>query len=219
MYRAGLAEWRCNRLQLQREETGVDGFDSHTRLGEIVLKKNMEETIAALSSLDEAAFQNVATLLCKTLEKGNKILVCGNGGSAADAQHFAAEIVCTFFNRNRGGLPCLALTTNTSSLTAWANDFGYDGVFARQVEAFGKRGDVLFSITTSGNSPNIVEAMEKARSMGIVNVLLAGKDGGKAKDLADHLLLIKHNSTPRIQEAHIFTIHNLCEIIDQYFSK
>jgi D-sedoheptulose 7-phosphate isomerase len=145
-------------------------------------------------------------------------MVCGNGGSAADAQHFSAELTCTFFHKNRKGLPCLALTCNTSSLTAWANDFDYSTVFARQVEAYGKKGDILFSITTSGNSKNILEAMNIAKKIGIKNILLTGKDGGLAiKQEPDIAIVVPSNETPRIQECHIFIIHYICDRVDEAF--
>ncbi len=178
-----------------------------------------EELISSLNSLDLVVVEKMAKVMIKALEEGRKILVCGNGGSAADAQHFVAELVCTFSCRERKALPALALTTNTSVLTAWANDFHYDGVFARQVEAYGKKGDVLLSITTSGNSKNILSAMEVARKMGLVNLLLTGRDGGKALPLADLALLVKSPSTPRIQECHIFALHLICDRIDKHFRK
>lgn len=152
-------------------------------------------------------------LLIDRYEAGNKLLVAGNGGSAADAQHIAAEFVSRF-NFDRPGLPALALTTDTSILTAIGNDYGYDQLFRRQVEANGQAGDVFLGISTSGNSPNILMALEAARLKGITTIGLTGADGGKMRDLCDHCLCVPSGDTPRIQEAHIVIGHTLCAMVE-----
>lgn len=149
---------------------------------------------------------------------GNKLLIAGNGGSAADAQHFAAELAGRFVTE-RKGLPAIALTTNSSNLTAIANDFGYDEIFVRQLEAFGKPGDVFFGISTSGNSVNIIKAMKWARENGIRTIGLLGRDGGEAKINSDILIIVPSGNTQNIQEAHIMIIHIICAIIDEVFKK
>lgn len=144
-----------------------------------------------------------------------KVLVCGNGGSAADAQHFAAELVGRFRLDGRRGLPVLALTADTAMLTAWSNDVGFDDVFARQVEAFGCEGDLLLAISTSGRSPNIVAALQAARARGLSTVALLGGRGGDALALADLPLLVASADTPRIQGVHILALHLICELVEE----
>lgn len=152
---------------------------------------------------------------CKNaIQHNHTIFFMGNGGSAADSQHLAAEMVGRFLKERRG-LPSIALTTDTSILTAIGNDYGYDEVFSRQVEALVKPNDVVFGITTSGNSLNIIKAIDKAKELGALTVGLTGKDGGLLKDICDHCLVIPSNHTPRIQEAHILIGHIICEIIDE----
>jgi D-sedoheptulose 7-phosphate isomerase len=167
--------------------------------------------------LDDAALMQQVTamghLLIDRYEAGNKLLVAGNGGSAADAQHIAAEFVSRF-NFDRPGLPALALTTDTSILTAVGNDYGYDQLFRRQVEANGQSGDVFLGISTSGNSPNILMALEAARLKGITTFGLTGARGGKMRDLCDHCLCVPSNDTPRVQEVHIVIGHTLCAMVE-----
>jgi D-sedoheptulose 7-phosphate isomerase len=155
----------------------------------------------------------IAQAMTAALHTGGKILWCGNGGSASDAQHLAAEIVGRF-RQNRRGLASIALTTDTSILTAVANDFGFETVFARQVEALGNAGDVLVGISTSGNSPNVVAALKQARAQGLVTVAFTGQGGGKSAALADHLFAVESRETARIQEAHILAGHMLCDWIE-----
>jgi D-sedoheptulose 7-phosphate isomerase len=155
----------------------------------------------------------IALAMTTTLRAGGKILWCGNGGSAGDSQHLAAEIVGRY-KRNRRGLPSIALTTDTSILTAVANDYGFEAVFARQVEALGEPGDVLVGISTSGNSGNVVCAMESARAREMVTVGFAGEGGGKLAALSDHLFAVNSRETARIQEAHILAGHMLCDWIE-----
>ncbi len=145
-------------------------------------------------------------LIVETVKRGNKILVCGNGGSAADAQHFAAELVGRF-EKERKGLPAIALTTDSSILTAVGNDYGYDRVFSRQLEALGVAGDTFVGISTSGNSGNVILAMETAKKMGVHCIGLLGRDGGKLASCVDVAVIVPHAVTARIQEAHIFIIH------------
>lgn len=155
-------------------------------------------------------------LLVHTIKDGNKILVCGNGGSAADAQHFAAELVCRF-ERERPGLPAIALTTDSSALTAISNDYSYDQVFAKQVMALGKSGDTLLAISTSGNSPSIVNAMAAAHHQGMTIIALTGRNGGTMAErtqAGDVEIRVPSESTARIQEVHVLTIHCLCHQID-----
>lgn len=147
---------------------------------------------------------------------GNKILIAGNGGSAADAQHFAAEIVGRY-KKERKGYPAIALTTDTSIITAWSNDYGFNSLFSRQIEALGKKGDVFIGISTSGNSQNIIEAVTMAKEIGLKTICLLGKDGGKLKGMADISIIVSSDNTPRIQEIHIMLIHIICEEVEKYF--
>jgi len=169
------------------------------------------------SILDDSGFMQQVTdmghRLIDCYEAGNKLLVAGNGGSAADAQHIAAEFVSRF-NFDRPGLPALALTTDTSILTAVGNDYGYDQLFRRQIEANGVGGDVFLGISTSGNSPNILQALEAARLKGIMTFGLSGQSGGKMRDLCDYCLCVPSEDTPRIQEAHILIGHTLCAMVE-----
>jgi len=153
-------------------------------------------------------------ILREALLRGNKILVAGNGGSAADAQHFTGELVGRF-QRNRRALPCLALNTNTSNLTAIGNDFGFDEVFARQIEGLGNKGDVFLGLSTSGDSANIIKAVEAAHAADMFTVGLLGRDGGALKALMRETVIVPHMSTPRIQEAHIFILHYWAEILER----
>lgn len=167
----------------------------------------------ALPALEPSVTASLG-LLREALRRGGKILVAGNGGSAADAQHFAAELVGRF-QRNRRALPCLALTTDTSSLTAVGNDFGFGEIFARQVEALGREGDAFLGISTSGNSANIVKAMEAARAAGLGTVGLLGRDGGALRGLACESVTVPHAVTARIQEAHVFILHCWAEVLEK----
>jgi len=152
--------------------------------------------------------------LIQAFQQGNKLLVLGNGGSAADAQHFAAELVGRFL-LNRRPLPAIALTTDTSLLTAVGNDFGFDEVFRRQVEALAQPGDIVFGISTSGNSPNVKEALLLAKELGCHTVGLLGRDGGTIASLVELAITVPAPATPHIQEAHIAIIHLLCDLVEQ----
>src|SRR5512142_2885759 len=154
--------------------------------------------------------------LAAALKSGRKALACGNGGSAADSQHFAAELVGRF-ERERPGLPAVALTVDSSALTALANDYDFDRVFSKQVEALGVAGDVLLAISTSGNSKNVVEAMRAAQAKGLAVIALTGRDGGAMGKMLrpnDFHLNIAHPRTMRVQEMHLLAIHCLCEVVD-----
>jgi len=163
---------------------------------------------------NEEKLKKAIEVIYNALKNGNKILICGNGGSAADSQHFAAEIVGRF-KLERNGLPAIALTTDTSILTAIGNDYGFDKIFERQVEALGKEGDVLVGISTSGNSENVIKAVNKAKEMGIYTIGLLGKGGGKLKDIVDLALIAPSNNTARIQECHLTIYHVICEEVEK----
>jgi len=178
----------------------------------------IRDCAALMHSLPESsayldAVVKVAEAMTKCLRSGNKILFFGNGGSAADAQHLAAELSGRFL-KERKSLSGWALTTNSSVLTAIGNDYSFDEVFARQVQGIGNPDDVAFAITTSGNSPNVLRALNVARDMKLVTVGLTGRTGGKLRSVADHCICIPSDHTPRIQEAHILTGHILCELIE-----
>ena len=169
------------------------------------------ERLAAGPAVEAVAA--AAAAIVTSLSAGGTVLVFGNGGSAADAQHVVAELVGRFV-KNRRAWPAVALTTDTSILTAVGNDFGFDQVFARQIEALGRPGDVAVGITTSGDSPNVLRALEAARSRGLVTVALTGKSGGAAGRLAEIHLNVPETVTARIQEAHTTMLHLVCELVD-----
>jgi D-sedoheptulose 7-phosphate isomerase len=161
-----------------------------------------------------AAARKIAEVITKTLRGGNKLLIVGNGGSAADAQHIAAEIVGRY-KQDRPAYAAIALTTDTSALTAIANDYGFEQVFARQIAGLGRRGDALLALSTSGRSPNILAALTTARERGIVTVGMTGERGERLSALCDHLLVAPSNDTPVIQQIHIAVAHGICEAIEQ----
>lgn len=176
-------------------------LDNHTRVVEGCIKANTA-TIEAMADACVTAFTN-----------GSKLLFCGNGGSAADAQHFSAEFVVRFVN-DRPSLPAIALNTDTSALTACGNDYGYDFVFSRQIESLGSKGDVLFAISTSGTSPNVVKAIEAAKAKGMTVVGLTGKAGGSMKDTCDIVLHVEDKVTAHIQETHATALHMMCTLVE-----
>ncbi len=188
-----------------------------------IINSCLKEHIKAIESLLNFTEDLITSAkeMCQTLRDGGKIMLCGNGGSAADAQHIAAEFVVRFrSNYNRKSLSALALTTDTSLITACGNDYGFENIFARQIEGLGNKGDFLIGISTSGNSSNVYKAFELARKKGIRTLLLSGKDGGKIKNIADNSIIILHNDTARIQEAHITIGHILCRLVEEiYFEK
>lgn len=180
------------------------------------IASQFEETarnFLALKSLS-AVISSAADLWIATLKAGGKIVFCGNGGSAADAQHLAAELTGRYL-MNRPAMAGLALTTDTSALTAIGNDFGYDVVFSRQLEALGKKGDVLYAISTSGNSPNVLKAIESAKAMGIKVIGITGEGGGKMADVCDIMIPVPAKQSNHIQEMHIAVGHLLCELAEK----
>jgi D-sedoheptulose 7-phosphate isomerase len=179
--------------------------------------KQLQDHQALFQKIETELVRPIAQLaerLIETLKIGNKLMIMGNGGSAADAQHFAGEIVSRF-RMERPGLPALSLSTDTSIITAIGNDYGFDRIFSRQVEALAAPGDAVIGISTSGNSPNVLKALEVARQAGCTTIGLLGKDGGSIKAVCDIPLIIPSNDTPRVQEGHITVIHILCDLIEQ----
>lgn len=171
------------------------------------VKRQMADVLAGPSA-------EAAEIITRALQNGHKLLIFGNGGSAADAQHFAGEMVGRFKVHGRVALPVLALTTDSTVLTCIANDFSYEEVFSRQVEAFAQPGDVVLGITTSGKSPNVLRALRVARDKGAVTIALLGGDGGDAVSQVDLPVIVDSNDTTRIQECHITMIHAICELIE-----
>jgi D-sedoheptulose 7-phosphate isomerase len=170
------------------------------------------KALQSLVDLD-AQLGTAVDLIEKCLHAGNKMLVCGNGGSAADASHFATELVVRFA-RDRSAQPAICLASDAGVLTAAGNDYGFNEIFARQVAAFGRPGDVLIALTTSGNSQNVKRALEEAKARKLKTIALLGRDGGSTAGMADVDLLVKSDSTARIQEAHQLLLHVLCESIE-----
>ncbi|MBF0171504.1 MAG: D-sedoheptulose 7-phosphate isomerase [Nitrospinae bacterium] len=177
---------------------------------------NQTGRVMAAMAADETlltTMERVAAACIDTFRNGGKLLLAGNGGSAADAQHIAAEFVCRF-RLDRPALPAIALTTDTSALTAIGNDYGFERLFARQVEALGATGDIFIGITTSGKSPNILAALDTARAKGLVTVGLTGVNGGAMADHCDHLVMVPSSVTANIQEGHITLGHLLCGLVE-----
>jgi D-sedoheptulose 7-phosphate isomerase len=182
-----------------------------------ILKANIESSIEVHSKLISAcmpALEAAAEALIRAYANGRKAIFFGNGGSAADAQHLAAEFVGRYL-RERDPMPALALNTNSSAVTAIGNDYGYDRVFARQLEALAARSDVAVGISTSGNSESVVQAMHSARRMGVYTIALTGASGGRLRGIVDTLIAAPSNETPRIQECHILIGHALCDAVEQ----
>lgn len=186
-----------------------------------IIEESIKDSIRAHEGLlkDETAnIEKAARIIIKSLRLGGKVLIFGNGGSAADSQHMAAELVGRF-KKERRGLAAIALTTNTSILTSVGNDYGYDVVFSRQVAALGKKGDVAIGISTSGNSVNVLNAINEARSLEMSTISLAGCDGGKLSKACDISIIVRTKDTPRVQESHITIIHILCDLIENELFK
>jgi D-sedoheptulose 7-phosphate isomerase len=181
----------------------------------IVFGKAIAEHLEVIQSVydQQDVLELIARAMAEGLRRGSQILWCGNGGSAGDSQHLAAELVGRF-RRERRGWPSIALTTDTSILTSIANDYGYEAVFSRQIEALGRPGDVLVGISTSGNSNNVIAALEVARSQGLTTVAFTGEGGGRMGGLADYLFAVGSRDTARIQEAHILAGHMLCDWLE-----
>lgn len=184
-------------------------FIKDSILKSIKCKEKMLQNEQILENIEK-----IAKCIVEAYKLDKKVYICGNGGSAADAQHFAAELVGRYLI-NRKALPAVAFTTDTSILTAIGNDFGYDEIFKRQVEGFVEEGDILIGISTSGNSENVQKAMIEAKKRGAKIVGLLGKDGGKCKELCDYPIIVETNRTPNIQECHITIIHIICEIVER----
>ncbi len=183
------------------------------------IEKEADELIAAVTYVKEnlgAQIRQLADQIIKAFQNGNQVILMGNGGSAADAQHIAAEFVGRF-KKERRSFPALALNTNTSTVTAVGNDYGYDMVFSRQIDGFARKGDVVIGISTSGNSKNVQLALELAKERGCYTAALLGKDGGTIKDVADLPIVVKWPNTPRVQECHIFIGHSVCDLVDRAF--
>lgn len=184
-----------------------------------LIKKNFTESIQTkIAAAEElpSSIEKAASMMVQALIRGNKILSCGNGGSAGDAQHFSSELL-NRYERDRPSLPAMALTTDSSTITSIANDYSYDEVFSKQVKALGQAGDILLAISTSGNSRNVINAMEAALSRDMTIVALTGKDGGEMAGFLsenDVEVRVPSTRTARIQEVHLLVIHNLCECID-----
>lgn len=181
-----------------------------------LLRQSIEEHLAAINALLDAKLDDIESsgrLIVQTLQSGNKILLCGNGGSAADAQHIAAELVGRY-EKHRRAFPAVALNTDTSALTAISNDYGYEGVFARQVEALAVAGDLLIAISTSGKSPNVINAADKAREVGCKVIGLTGCSGEPLSAHCDLSVVVPAERTSRVQEAHITIGHLWCEMVD-----
>lgn len=179
------------------------------------LNRAISDSARMLESLNnlEPEVSRATDLIGECFRTGNKLLMCGNGGSAADASHFATELVVRF-TKDRRALPAICLASDSGILTACGNDYGFDKIFARQVAAFGQAGDVLICFTTSGNSKNVLLALEEAKARKLKTIAFLGRDGGSAMGMADINLLVKDDSTARIQEGHGLLIHVLCEIIE-----
>ncbi|TKK71571.1 D-sedoheptulose 7-phosphate isomerase [Ilyomonas limi] len=185
------------------------------------IQQRIEESVETKNKLlaDEQLLQTIeraSAAILQALKNGNKVLFCGNGGSAADAQHLAAEFSGRFY-MNRKALPAEALHCNTSYLTAVANDYSFDVIYSRIIEGIGNKGDVLIGLSTSGNSKNIVEAFKTARTAGMVTIAFTGNSGGAMKAVADYLINIPSINTPRIQESHIMVGHIICEWVEQAY--
>lgn len=180
------------------------------------IEREIQESIAVKEQLVGVAqlIADAARLIIASMRNGGKLIVFGNGGSAADAQHLSAELVGRY-RQNRKAFPAIALTTDSSALTSISNDYGFDTIFSRQLEALGKSGDVVVAISTSGNSPNVLQALATAKKLGITSIGLTGKSGGKLRGSVDVCLSVPSDSTPRIQEAHSLIIHILSGIVEE----
>jgi D-sedoheptulose 7-phosphate isomerase len=184
----------------------------------MTFEKSLADTVRTLESLAEIrpSIDAAAGLIMSTLQGGGKLMVCGNGGSAAEAAHLATELVGRFDGK-RKALPAVALSSDGSLVSCIGNDFGFEHVFARQIEGLGRPGDLVVAITSSGNSPNIVAALKEAKRLGIKSLAFLGRGGGKAKGLATCELLVPGSRGPSAQESHLFLIHYFCELIEKNF--
>lgn len=181
-----------------------------------IISSHIQEHKKVLNSVNDEIIrkiEDISNILVNSLSKGNTIFWCGNGGSAGDSQHLAAELIGRYKN-DRKPLKSIALTTDSSAITCISNDYSYEKVFERQIEGLGIKGDVLIGISTSGNSMNVVNALKKCSEIGVTSICLLGKDGGLAKSIADHSIVIESNSTARIQEMHIMIGQIFCDLVE-----
>ncbi len=179
-----------------------------------MISSEISASIETKKNIDLDKVMDAAELIISCIKSSGKILICGNGGSAADAQHFAGEMIGRF-KIERKGLPCIALTTDTSILSCIGNDYGFEHVFSRQIEAMGSPGDVIIGISTSGNSKNVIMAIDKAKEKKIKTISLLNKNGGKMKGMSDVDILVPSCDTPRVQESHIMILHILAGLVDE----
>ena len=185
-----------------------------THYFETILQGHQDALNKSFTAEQIELLKKIAHAIIHALKAGNKILLCGNGGSASDALHIAAEFIGRF-QANRISLPAIALTADVAALTAIGNDYGYDKVFSRQIEGLGKKGDILIAISTSGRSPNILEAIGQAKQQGILTIGFTGKDGGIMKDAVEICFIAKSSKTTHIQEMHITALHGICEVVEK----
>ena len=197
--------------------------NNHNEIVENILSNHFLESSATIKSINDniSSISNMALGIYKSQLAGGKLLIGGNGGSSADAQHFAGEMTCTYKDPNRRAFSAISLTTNASAITAWANDFGFDSYFSRQVKAHGKPGDILFLISTGGGdrekgySMNLVHAADVALALGLKLYSLVGKTGGELSKISHEYIVVQSGATSHIQEAHITIIHSICESLDE----
>ncbi len=180
--------------------------------------KEISDNFALLSHTETNNIEKCVNIILNSLENGNKVMFCGNGGSAADSQHLAAELVGRY-KLDRDPIAAIALTTDTSTITAIANDYSFEDIFLRQIKALGKKNDILYAISTSGNSKNILNAIKQAKEQNIISIGLTGESGGEMKNLCDEIIQVPAKSPDRIQEMHIAIGQIICEIIENHFSK
>ena len=190
--------------------------DSEESIKNQIFQTEIDSHLDAIKSLIDLKNEifKIEDKITETFKNENKILICGNGGSAADAQHFSSELVGRY-DKERNGFPAFSLSTDVSALTALGNDYGFESIFSRQIAAIKKRGDILLVFSTSGNSKNIIKAVKTANKMGLHNIGLLGRDGGQLKKLTNQSLIIESERTCRIQEMHGFLIHICCELFDR----
>lgn len=188
-------------------------------MAESKISKLFDQSIATISNSKtlEKSIQNVIDKIITCFENGNKIIIFGNGGSAADSQHFAAEFIGRFL-LERQSLPAISLTTDTSILTSLGNDYSFDNIFSRQCESLVEKNDIVFGISTSGKSLNVINGIETAKNQGAITIALLGSGGGNLSQIVDIPIIIPSNSTPRIQESHRIILHIICEIVEEYFA-
>jgi len=190
-----------------------------TRSDLLLIEESLESNAITVRPLDKQKLLDMSRIIAECLKRGGKVMFCGNGGSASQAQHLAAELVCKF-RINRKAFNAMSLTTDTSILTAQSNDYSFDTVFSRQVEAHGRKGDVLVGLSTSGNSPNVVKALQAAKKIGITTIAMTGNDiKCKLAKVSDNILFVNSSDTARLQEAHLVAGHIICELVEKRLGK